>query len=242
MNDVLNIANEHIAKRKKLTIGVINAAKIVNIQKYPELRASFEEADLILADGMPIVWLSRMLSTPLPERVAGIDFMFKLLKEADKKHYSIYFLGAKPNVLQKVIETIQREYPRVRIAGYRDGYFNADEEQRVADNIRDSHPDILFVGISSPKKENFLKRWHHYMNVPICHGVGGSFDVIAGTTKRAPLWMRKCGLEWFYRLIQEPRRMWKRYLVTNTIFIQLALGAIIQAKFNSLFSRFANRP
>ncbi len=107
------------------------------------------------------------------------------------------------------------------VAGFRDGYFGDSEQQEVARAVRDAQPDILLVAMSSPKKELFMKRWGRYMAVPVCHGVGGSFDVMAGVTRRAPGWMQRCGLEWFYRLLQEPRRMWKRYLGTNVRFLCL---------------------
>jgi len=239
MAQLLNICEEHIDSKKTLLLGVVNVAKLVNYRKNVELQRSLMEADIVLADGLPIIWLSRMLGDPLPERVTGIDIMYELLKEADKKHYRVYFLGAKPEVLQTMIKTIQKDYLGIPIAGYRDGYFDKDEEQDVAKNIKDSHADILFVGISSPKKENFLKNWLNFIDVPICHGVGGSFDILAGVTNRAPIWMQKCGLEWLYRLIQEPRRMWKRYLITNMIFIKLCFEAVLRARFGKLFRKSA---
>jgi N-acetylglucosaminyldiphosphoundecaprenol N-acetyl-beta-D-mannosaminyltransferase len=237
MHEVLEIVKRSIALHQQLVLCVVNVAKIVHAQNDLRLRSYLDGADLILADGLPIVWLSRILGNPLPERVAGIDIMFKILKEANKKYYRVYFLGSKPKILQRVIEKIQRDYPGICIAGYRDGYFDMNQEQSVAENIKDSRADIIFVGISSPKKEDFLRKWGKYMNVPICHGVGGSFDILAGVTKRAPIWMQKCGLEWFYRLVQEPRRMWKRYLITNTIFIKLSLEAVFRARLNKLFRR-----
>jgi len=238
MKDVIDIANEHITKKEKLLLGVLNVAKIVNMHKNPGLRASIEQADLVLADGVPIVWLSRMLGNPLPERVAGIDIMYELLKQADQKHYRVYFLGAEKKVLSKVIEIVQNNYSGVCIAGYKDGYFTEDQEQNVAEDIKGSRADVLFVAISSPKKEIFLEKWQNFINVPVCHGVGGSFDVMAGVTKRAPHWMQNYGLEWFYRLIQEPRRMWKRYLVTNSIFIKLSFEAVLQTRFRRLYGKF----
>lgn len=237
MAQLLNICEEHIDSKKALLLGVVNVAKLVNCCKNVELQRSLMEADIVLADGLPIIWLSRMLGDPLPERVTGIDIMYELLKEANKKHYRVYFLGAKSEVLQKMIKTIQKDYPGIPIAGYRDGFFDKDQEQSVAEDIRDSHADILFVGISSPKKEIFLRKWRKFMDVPICHGVGGSFDILAGVTNRAPIWMRKCGLEWLYRLIQEPRRMWRRYLITNAIFIRLSFAAILRARFGKLFRK-----
>ncbi len=237
MDELINICGEHISKKDSLLLGVINVAKLVNSRKNDELHRSLTEADIVLADGLPIIWLSRMIGNPLPERVAGIDIMYKLLKEANKKHYRVYFLGAKPEVLQTMIKTIQKDCPGIPIAGYRDGYFDKDEEQDVAKNIKDSRADILFVGISSPKKENFLKNWQKVIDAPICHGVGGSFDILAGATKRAPIWMQKSGLEWLYRLIQEPRRMWRRYLFTSIIFIKLSFEAILRARFGKLIHK-----
>ncbi|MHC4533293.1 MAG: WecB/TagA/CpsF family glycosyltransferase [Planctomycetota bacterium] len=240
MDELINICGEHISMRDSLLLGVINVAKLVNSRKNDELHRSLTEADIVLADGLPIKWLSRMMGSPLPERVAGIDIMYRLLKEANEKNYRVYFLGAKSKVLQTLIKNVQKDYPGIPVAGYRDGYFDKDEEQDVAKNIRDSRADILFVGISSPKKENFLKNWQKFIDVPICHGVGGSFDILAGVTNRAPVWMQNYGLEWLYRLIQEPRRMWRRYLFTNLIFTKLSFEAILRARFGKLIHRSTN--
>ncbi|MBN2137857.1 MAG: WecB/TagA/CpsF family glycosyltransferase [Sedimentisphaerales bacterium] len=237
MSEVLDICNEHIAERRRLLIGVVNVAKVVNARKDPKLSEALDQADIVLADGAPIVWLSRMLGRALPERVAGIDIMYELLKEADKRHYGVYFLGARPEVVQEVVRVIGKDYPGLRVAGYRDGYFNEQEEQVVAEAIKNSQADILFVAITPPKKEIFLGKWRQFMNVPVCHGVGGSFDIVAGATKRAPAWMRNHGLEWLYRIIQEPRRMWKRYLVTNTKFILLCICEISKSVFTRIFRR-----
>jgi N-acetylglucosaminyldiphosphoundecaprenol N-acetyl-beta-D-mannosaminyltransferase len=238
MEDVMGICEEHIRRKNPLLLGVVNVAKIVNIQKNPGLRTGLEQADLVLADGMPIVWLSRMLGNPLPERITGIDMMLELLKQADQKHYRVYFLGAEKDVLCKVIEVVRKKYPSLCIAGYKDGYFNEDQEESVAEDIKNSRADILFVAISSPKKEIFLGKWRNFIGVPICHGVGGSFDVLAGVTKRAPVWMQKSGLEWLYRLIQEPGRMWKRYLYTNIIFIKLCAVEVFKAKVSKIRDMF----
>jgi N-acetylglucosaminyldiphosphoundecaprenol N-acetyl-beta-D-mannosaminyltransferase len=229
MPEVVELACEHISAGKTMLIGVVNAAKIVNMRKDAILRNSIEQADIVLADGAPVVWLSKLLGTPLPERIAGIDLMMELLRKADKENYGVYFLGARDDVLKKVINVVKKNYPGVRIAGCRNGYFTEEQGRGVAADIRDSRADILFVGISPPKKEIFLGKWHSYMNIPVCHGVGGSFDVLAGVTKRAPLWMQKAGLEWLYRVIQEPRRMWKRYLTTNIMFAAISINVIFQS-------------
>lgn len=247
MDEVVSICEENISRRGSLLLGVVNVAKIIKCRKNIKLRKSLTRADIVLADGLPIVWLSKLTGKPLPERVAGIDIMNQLIKCSSRKNYGIFLLGARQKVVEKVAKIIKTEYPGVRIAGFRNGYFSEEEEKEIAEEIKKSKADILFVAMSSPKKENFLDRWREYMNVPVCHGVGGSFDVITGVTKRAPVWMQKCGLEWFYRILQEPRRMWKRYLVTNTIFIALSLNAIASIYFGKLIlwilpSRFYKPP
>jgi N-acetylglucosaminyldiphosphoundecaprenol N-acetyl-beta-D-mannosaminyltransferase len=241
MEEVLDLCEDHISIRASLLLGVVNVAKIVNCRRNTALRESLDEADIILADGLPLVWFSKLIGNPLPERVAGIDIMYRLLERASQKSYRVYFLGAKQKIVKKVVEIVKVDYPGVRIAGYRDGYFDESEEKDVAENIKNSLADILFVAMSPPKKENFLSRWWRQMNVPVCHGVGGSFDVVAGVTKRAPVWMQNCGLEWLYRLLQEPGRMWKRYLVTNSIFIFLSISEIMRARFCALAGKFHKR-
>jgi len=227
MSDVVAACEHSIRTRHPTLIGVANVAKLVKARHDACLRQSLDEADFIVADGVPVVWLSRFCGCALPERVAGIDIMHALLDLADRKAYRMYFLGATPEVVERVVEFVRRTHPGVSIAGWRDGYFSSEEEREVAEAIRASQADILLVGIPTPRKEDFLRQWRQHMRVPVCHGVGGSFDVVAGVTKRAPLWMQQCGLEWLYRVIQEPRRMWKRYLVTNSIFLWLSVIEIV---------------
>jgi N-acetylglucosaminyldiphosphoundecaprenol N-acetyl-beta-D-mannosaminyltransferase len=162
---------------------------------------------LINADGMPVVWASRLLGNPLPCRVAGVDLFQNLVKLCADKGYRPFFFGAREWVVEKVVEEFKQRYPKLDVAGYRNGYYTEEEEPAIAEMIRDSMADMLFVGFSSPMKENFLKKWMPVMQIPFCMGVGGSFDIIAGRTKRAPLWMQKSGLEWCYQIYQEPRRM-----------------------------------
>jgi N-acetylglucosaminyldiphosphoundecaprenol N-acetyl-beta-D-mannosaminyltransferase len=141
-----------------------------------------------------------------------------------RKKYKIFFLGAKEETVRSVVEKYKTEYSSDIIAGYRNGYFNKAAEQDIAIDISNSGANILFVAISSPIKENFLFENKHLLRkVNFIMGVGGSFDVVSGRVKRAPLWMQNNGLEWFYRFIQEPKRMWKRYLVGNSKFISLVI-------------------
>ena len=230
MPEVVARAEQALHNRARLNISVVNVAKLVNMRRDPLLRESVTSGDLILADGMPLVWLSRLVGRPLPERVAGIDLMYELLQLADRRALRVFLLGARPETLSRVVAIVQQRYPRLVIAGTRDGYFPDNEAEAVAQAVRDSRPDILVVAMSSPKKELFMRKWAQYMSVPVVHGVGGAFDVVAGVTRRAPRWMQSSGLEWFYRLIQEPRRMWKRYLVTNVRFLGLALREIFSRR------------
>lgn len=230
MEQVLNLCEQNIQQREPLLLGVVNVAKLVNSRKNRQLKDSVQDADVVLADGLGVVWLSKLIGDPLPERVAGIDIMCRLLERASRKNYRVYFLGARKEVVEKVVAYSNENYPGVSVAGFRDGYFDEKDGNIIAEDIRNSHADILFVAMTSPKKENFLSKWREHMDVPVCHGVGGSFDVVAGEVKRAPVWMQRSGLEWFYRVLQEPRRMWRRYLVTNSIFILLGTKAIMKAR------------
>lgn len=227
LEQVLDCIHEAISSRKQLQIGVVNAAKVVNMQRNPILREDVLSSDLILADGAAVVWASRILGKALPERVAGIDLMYGLLERGNRYRYRIYCLGATEEVSRNVAERIARDYPNVILAGRRNGYFSDAEEKEIAETISKSKPDILFVGITSPKKEKFLARWSEAMGLPVCHGVGGSFDVMAGKVQRAPERWQRLGLEWLYRVKQEPRRLWKRYLVTNVLFIKMIIKEIV---------------
>jgi N-acetylglucosaminyldiphosphoundecaprenol N-acetyl-beta-D-mannosaminyltransferase len=223
MAETIHIIDRSIIEKKPIHHVVINAAKVVNAQKDMELKESIVNCDIINADGQAIVWASRLFNTPLPERVAGIDLMESLVKLAAQKGYRVFFLGAKEEIVNQVVNFYTSEYSKDIIAGYRNGYFKKDEEPAVAKQIADSNADILFVAMSSPKKEIFLNTYKDMIKAPFIMGVGGSFDVVAGFVKRAPLWMQKSGLEWFYRVIQEPKRMWKRYLFGNSEFIYIVL-------------------
>lgn len=219
---IIRIKNS-IEKNEYIHHVVVNAAKIVNAQKDSVLKESIVNCDMINADGQAVVWASRLLKKPLPERVAGIDLMEELVKLSAINNYRIFFLGAKEEVVKSVVRKYSTLYGVEIIAGYRNGFFDSKDQESVALQISQSQPHILFVAITSPKKEIFLNNYKHIIKVPFCMGVGGSFDVIAGVVKRAPIWMQKTGLEWLFRVIQEPGRMWKRYLFTNTIFLKMVL-------------------
>ncbi|NJL71889.1 MAG: WecB/TagA/CpsF family glycosyltransferase [Candidatus Competibacteraceae bacterium] len=227
LGEVLEVCDTAISKGGKLSIGVVNAAKVVNMRENEELRRAVLSSDLVLADGMAVVWASRLLGRPLPERIAGIDLFERLMDRANEKGWSVFLLGATASVLKKTAEVIAHTRPGLRIVGMRDGYFKEADTADVVRSIREANPQLLFIAMSSPKKEVFLERWKDELPANVFHGVGGSFDVIAGATSRAPVLLRNAGLEWFYRLIQEPGRLWKRYLTTNTMFIVMVLKALL---------------
>jgi N-acetylglucosaminyldiphosphoundecaprenol N-acetyl-beta-D-mannosaminyltransferase len=221
MDDVIEHCRAALVTRRRLLLGVLNAAKVVKLRRDELLRNSLMECDLLLADGQSIVWASRLLSRPLPERVAGIDIFERLLALADDEGRAIALLGARPAVLSKLEAVIARCYPGLKIVCSAHGYFAPEEAGSVACRIRDSGADMLFIGMTSPKKEIFLATYGSMLNVPVLHGVGGSFDIMAGLTQRAPPAWQKVGMEWAYRVLQEPQRLFWRYLSTNTRFLHL---------------------
>lgn len=221
MDDVIAHCHEALRTRSRMLLGVLNAAKIVKLRKDKLLRESLIGCDLLVADGQSVVWASKLLGRPLPERIAGIDVFDRLLALAHKEGRSVAFLGARPEVLKRLEDVVSARFPNLRIACSHHGYFNPEEAESVATEIRNSGADMLFIGMTSPKKEIFLATYGALLDVPVLHGVGGSFDVMAGLTKRAPVAWQRAGMEWAYRLLQEPRRLWWRYLSTNTSFIRL---------------------
>ncbi len=228
MEDVLQWAKEHIDSGVYgKYINVLNVAKLVKAKEDPELFATIEDADLVGADGVPLVWLSRFIGRKLPERINGTDLMMELLARANREHWSIYFFGATEETAGQVIAKVSREYPHLRIAGYRNGYFDMDKDsEHIVELINAANANILFLGFGTPHKEQFVGKWKNKLKVNVIHGVGGSFDVYAGKVPRAPKLMQRMGLEWLYRMLQEPQRMFGRYFRTNTKFFYILLKEI----------------
>ena len=194
-----------------------------------QLRLACTAGDLIVADGVPVVWLSRLTRRPLPGRVAGVDLTVELLSQGGARGLSVYFLGAREEVLQALVADCRRKYPGLEIAGWRNGYFAPSEHSAVVEEIARRRPHMLFVGMPSPFKETWCERHRDALGAPVVIGVGGTFDVLTGYVRRAPKFMQVSGMEWFWRLAMEPRKMWKRYLKTNTEFVGLAAREIVQS-------------
>lgn len=228
LDEAVSWVDHAVAARERLRVGVVNAAKIVSMRDDPELRVDVLSSDVVLADGMSVVWASRLLGRPLPERVAGIDLMHRILELGRNKGYRVYLLGAAADVVATAAARIRQGYAGIEVVGCQHGYFTDDEEESVARHIVDARPDILFVAMTSPRKERFLARWSGQLGVPVCHGVGGSLDVLAGKVRRAPQGWQRLGLEWLYRVGQEPARLWRRYLVTNSVFVAILLGELVR--------------
>lgn len=218
LEETLGRVEGFIASRRPHQHVVVNVDKLVKARGDEQLRRIINDCALVNADGMPVVWASWLLGKPLKERVAGVDLFEALMKRSAEKGWRVYLLGAREEVVLKVKEVFEGLYPALQIAGYRNGYWKPDEESEVVDKIVRARADILFVAISSPKKEQFLGAYQERMRVPFAMGVGGSFDVASGRIRRAPRWMRRCGLEWFFRFLQEPRRMFRRYFVEDMAF------------------------
>jgi N-acetylglucosaminyldiphosphoundecaprenol N-acetyl-beta-D-mannosaminyltransferase len=221
MDEAVARVNAAVAERRFYRHADLNGAIVVAMRDDEEMRDSICGADLLVADGQSVVWAARLLGQPLPTRVPGIDLMHRTIELAERRGYSIYVLGARQEVLEQAIARLRAAHPRLRVAGYRNGYFDDSELPDVVEEIRRSGADMLYVAISSPRKEYFLGRHGPSLGVPYVMGVGGAIDVVAGLTRRAPVWLQRIGLEWAFRLVQEPRRLFRRYLVTNVRFLAL---------------------
>ena len=199
----------------------VNADKLLQMRDDPEMDSCVKRCEIVNADGASMVMAAGKLGVPLPGRVAGVDLMQELCSMAAERGRTVYLLGAKAEVVAKTAEVLRQTYPGLRIVGYRDGYFGNDQFDTVVSQVEEKHPDIVFVGITSPKKEQLIERFRELGATGAFVGVGGSFDVVSGNIPRAPMWMQRANLEWLFRMMQEPGRLVKRYAVGNTRFYLL---------------------
>lgn len=188
---------------------------LVKANQDPALLAILQATDLITADGMPLVWASRLLGLPLKERVTGADMVPLLAQRAAEKGYSIFFYGAAPGIAQRAAQILAEKFPGLTVAGWYSPPFSKDIQltSEARNLILGSQPDILFVALGNPKQEKWIASFKEQLPVPVMIGVGGTLDFVTGTIRRAPLWMQRSGLEWFFRFLQEPKRLWKRYVI-----------------------------
>jgi len=219
--------------RKPHTLLTMNAALLVMMRDDPALARACRAGDLIVADGLPVVWATRLFGAGLPERVAGVDLMVALLERGGRDRLRVFYLGAKEEIVTTLAQKSAEMFPGLTVAGHRNGYFKEHEHQAIVEQIRASDADMLFVGMPSPFKEVWTERHRNELGVPVIMGVGGSFDVVSGFVRRAPASMQRTGMEWAWRLMMEPRKMWKRYLVTNTLFVARTAHAAIRHRLAS---------
>jgi N-acetylglucosaminyldiphosphoundecaprenol N-acetyl-beta-D-mannosaminyltransferase len=203
----------------------LNVAKLVNMRRNEELRRDVSESHIVGIDGMGIVWGARALGIEVPERVPGVDLMERIFEVCSQLEFRPYILGARQDVLERAILNAVERWPGLLFAGSRNGYFSPEEEDEIVEEIRAAKPDCLFIAMPTPRKERFLRKHRDTLNIPFIMGVGGSIDVLAGYVTRAPGKMQRAGLEWLYRIYQEPRRMWWRYVNTNAVFAGLLARA-----------------
>jgi N-acetylglucosaminyldiphosphoundecaprenol N-acetyl-beta-D-mannosaminyltransferase len=223
MDEAIAVFRRLIANRRPALVFNLNVDILMKVKRDPELRAIFRAADLVLVDGNPMMWADRFLGSPLPGRVSGSDFVPAFCQAAATWGHRIFLLGAAPGVADAAKCWLERRIPGVRIVGtYSPPYgFEKDtrENARIVSLVRKAEPDVLFAAFGVPKDQKWLYQFRNELNVPICMGVGSTLDYLAGRLKRAPVWMQRAGLEWSYRLMQEPRRLWRRYLLEDPPFV-----------------------
>ena len=226
MEETLDSISTAISNNQKILQSDLNVAKFIMMKSDSSLHNAVNKSDLINIDGMGLLIACKLLGIPVKEKVSGVDLLMKMMERCAERGFRPYFLGSKQEVVEKAVSNVEKLHPKIEFAGFRNGYFSAEDEADIIAEINEVKPDCIFVGISSPIKEIFLYENRDKLQVPYMMGVGGAFDVVAGKVKRAPVWMQNYGLEWLYRLLQEPKRMWKRYLSTNTEFFLILVRAL----------------
>ncbi|MBA7585961.1 N-acetylglucosaminyldiphosphoundecaprenol N-acetyl-beta-D-mannosaminyltransferase [subsurface metagenome] len=234
---------EFVVSKKAHQIVTPDTLAVLLAKKDPEYHAILESADLVTPDGAGILWAATTLNYPLPERVTGIDIIHNICRLATKKGYSLYLLGSYPGVASEAALNLTKKYPGIKIAGTHHGYFGCEdsqncenvksgnndknkEEEEITEEIKEKRPDILLVGMGVPKQEMWISKNLDKLNVPVCMGVGGSFDVLSGRIPRAPLWMQRHGMEWIYRSIKQPNRVFRIFALFYFIWLVI-LGKIV---------------
>lgn len=223
IKETIDLVEKYVIEKEPLHLMGVNADKINEVNENEKMKEIVNKCGIINADGASVILASKYLNKKLPERVAGVDLMQDLVKLSEQKGYSIYLLGAKEEVVVKTKAVLIEKHPKLKVCGIKNGYFKDEEWNEISENIKKAKPDFVFVGITSPKKEYLIEYLQNRGLNCVFMGVGGSFDVISGNIPRAPKWMQKCNLEWLFRVMQEPRRLFKRYFVGNRKFIKAVL-------------------
>ncbi|MBE7035062.1 MAG: WecB/TagA/CpsF family glycosyltransferase [Ruminococcaceae bacterium] len=209
MEEAVKKAEDFIKEPGSRMIFTPNSEIVMLAYQDPSFCALLNRADMVIADGIGVVYASKILKAPLPERVAGFDLASRLIEKAGEGQYSIYFFGGKPGVAEQATENLQKKYPSLRVVGCQDGYFDSAKEQAIIEDIKAKQPDILFVCLGAPKQERWIAEHKDALGAGLVLGVGGSLDVWAGVVERAPEAYQKAGLEWLYRLKKQPSRFFR---------------------------------
>jgi N-acetylglucosaminyldiphosphoundecaprenol N-acetyl-beta-D-mannosaminyltransferase len=224
-DQVCDRAAHWIEQREPGFIVTPNVQHVCLCDRMPEFRAAYDHAFLSLADGVPIVWASRLFGAPLPQKLSGSDMVPRLSAFASERGYSVFFLGGTPGTAEKAVEILLARHPSLKIAGMYCPPYGFEKDPAANDAtiaaVNAARPDICFVALGSPKQELWMLNNYTRLGVPICVGVGAAFDMLSGRIRRAPEWLQNAGLEWLWRLSQEPRRLWRRYLVEDLVFFKL---------------------
>ncbi len=225
LSEAADMVGELIASGGPHQHMAINANKVVLMHDDADLRRIVRGCALITADGAAIVHAARFLGQPLPERVTGIDLFTELIRRSPQRQWRPYLLGAREPIVRETALLLRERHSGLDLAGWHHGYFSEEEDPQIVEQIRTSGAHLLFVALPSPRKEKFLDRWLDHLGVPFVMGVGGTFDVVSGHVQRAPEWAQRNSLEWAFRFIQEPQKMWRRNALGSSTFVMRTLAA-----------------
>jgi len=227
--DMLLEAIERFASSsgKSHQIAYLNVDCVNQYYRNSAYKETIDGADLVYADGMGVVWASKLFGTALPERLTAADFFDKVCELSERRGFRLFLLGSEPGVSELAAEKLRGQFPKLQIVGTESGFFDEEQERALISRIKAAKPDMLIVGMSVPRQELWIRRHIDSLNVPLCWGVGALLEYVSGRTSRAPKWMRNSGLEWSYRLLLEPSRLWRRYLVGNVRFALRAFLLVI---------------
>lgn len=220
MDETVSYLTKAIEERRQTHVITANPIMIMSAVDDPGYRKMIKRADLIVPDGAGVVWAAKYVGNPVAERVTGFDLMHRLLQQGESRRWKAYLLGTSQEVIEAAAEKLQLQYPQVRVVGYRNGFFGPDQDEEVVEEIRKAAPDLLFVARGADTQEPWIVKFKQQLGVPLIMGVGGSFDVVSGKLKRAPIIFQKLRLEWLYRLLQEPKR-YKRMLVLPKFVVKV---------------------
>lgn len=228
MGEVLAKFAQLIEAKEPVSVVTPNVDHIVKLNHDPSFKDVYSRAALVLADGVPLLWAASFLGTPLKEKISGSDLFPKLCEVAAQKGWRVFFMGGREGAAVKAAEVLKSSYPGLVVAGTYSPDFGFEKDaahnDKIIRMIQEAKPDILFIGLGAPKQEKWADKYKDLYKVPVSVGIGVSFEFVAGMVKRAPKWMQDAGLEWFWRLIMEPRRLWRRYLVDDMKFFSMVFA------------------